>query len=575
MIVIPIYLHSQISRMLRFVLIRAFLLSLLICGQTFSQLENVPVGNPVYDFLKRMEVKGIITGYYNVVLPISREEVARFLLEIDRHRDKLSSTDRGFLDDFKIEFAPDMGLGTTNELSILSGDRTFSERLGEIFSEKEKYLYVYRDSSSSFYVDLLGSAGVHLGESDTWDKKSFGTFVVGPRFRGTLWNRLGYYLQVTNWEVVGNRDFALTFPEYRRNAKFRRAQNSFDVTEGYMRINAGPLFLQIGRERFLWGRGYNQKLIVSENASVMDYARIDATIGRIRYTFFHSWILGQEKLIRNPYAGFLESSIDQKYFAAHRIELSIPRKFTWGLGELILYSRRSIDLAYLNPVNYYKGVESEFHNRDNALATTDLAVYPAQNLELFGSFLLDDIEVSKIGSDYFGNKFAYNVGFNYIEPAGIADTDLAFEYTRIDPYVYTHQIPENNYTNDQINIGHPLGPNSESLWLRGSYRPTHRVRLSFEVERQRHGDNIYDARGNLAKNVGGDVLFGKRQIDADDVPFLDGILTKTYRFVLKGVYEFVNEWFIDFQYEYRYQKNVSLGRTSRDQLLFFQLRVDL
>ena len=96
-----------------------------------------------------------------------------------------------------------------------------------------------------------------------------------------------------------------------------------------------------------------------------------------------------------------------------------------------------------------------------------------------------------------------------------------------------------------------------------------------EVERQRHGDNIYDRAGNLVKNCGGDVLFGKRQIDLNDAPFLDGVLTKTYRVAFRALYEFVNEWFLDFQYEYRYQENVSFGKTHKDHFLFLQLRFDL
>jgi hypothetical protein len=307
----------------------------------------------------------------------------------------------------------------------------------------------------------------------------------------------------------------------------------------------------------------------------MDFVRVDASVGRVRYTFFHTWVLGRETLVRNPYAGFLESSIESKYLVANRIEVAVPRRFNWGLGEVAIYSRRFPDLAYLNPVNFYKTIEPEFHNRDNAFVTTDLSILPHPNVELFGSLLVDDIELPKLGSQHFGNKFAYNLGLSYIEPAGIKDADVVFEYAKIDPYVYSHQIPENNYTNDQFNIGNPLGPNSESLWLRGSYRPSHRLRLSLEVERQRHGDNLYDADGNLSKNVGGDVLFGKRLVDANDAPFLDGILTKTYRAALKAIYEFANEWFIDFQYEYRLKRNVSVGKTLKDHLVFLQLRTDL
>jgi hypothetical protein len=541
----------------------------------FSQLENVPVTNPVYDFLKRMEVKKIISGYYSVVLPISREEVAGFLAEIERHRDDLSPTDQGILDDLKVEFGPDMGLGTANEVSLLSGESSFSERFGQIFSEKEKYLYTYRDTSNSFYLSGLGFANVHYGRGDTWDRRGFFTWISGPRFRGTWRNRLGYFLQVTYWNTQGNRAFASSFPEYQRSSKFQRGQQSFEVTEGYLRVAAGPLDIQVGRERFLWGKGYNSKLIVSDNASVMDFARVDATIGRFRYTFFHTWLLGQEKLTRNPYSGYLDSSIEPKYLAANRIELSVPKKFNVGLGEAVIYSRRSIDLAYLNPVNFFKTIEPEFHNRDNALVTGDFSIFPASNWEVYGGILVDDIEWGKLGSDYFGNKIAYNLGFSYIEPADIKDTDVTFEYTKIDPYVYTHVTAENSYTHDQRILGDPLGPNSESLWLRWSYRPTNRIRVSLEAARQRHGDNIYDSNGNLVKNVGGDVLYGKRLIDSNDSPFLDGILLKTYRVALKGVYEFVNEWFVDVQYEYRSQKNVALGRTSNDHLVFFQIRFDI
>ena len=58
----------------------AFLLLLFFAAlPVAAQEENVPVANPVYDFLKRMELKGVIEHYYDAVLPFSRREVAECL----------------------------------------------------------------------------------------------------------------------------------------------------------------------------------------------------------------------------------------------------------------------------------------------------------------------------------------------------------------------------------------------------------------------------------------------------------------------------------------------------------------
>jgi len=49
-----------------------------------AQIENVPVNNQVYEFLNRMGVKRILLMYSNTMIPISRKEVAEFLIKVDR-----------------------------------------------------------------------------------------------------------------------------------------------------------------------------------------------------------------------------------------------------------------------------------------------------------------------------------------------------------------------------------------------------------------------------------------------------------------------------------------------------------
>lgn len=568
---------TRARRKLASLFFSAFICSIAISSFVFAQIENVPAANPVYDFLKRMEVKGVITQYPDAVLPLSRREVAEFLKTIDRHRSGLTLTERDVLDDFKVEFAHELGLGTENRFVVLSGEGGLSETISGLTSEKEKFLYAWQDSSNSFFTDLLLSTDLRAVSGDSRTKSGASTVDLGPRFRGTLKNRIGYYLQVTNGQIIGNREVALLDSTIRMNRELLDVPTarSFNFVEGYFKVDADILTLQVGRERLLWGYGANDKLIVSDNAPVFDYGKIDVQVGNFRYMFFHSWLLGPTQLVTGGYSGISEAVVGSKYLAAHRFELSFPRLFDFGLSELIVYSRRSPDLAYLNPVNVFKGVEPQLHDRDNSLISTDLQLHTWSNFELYGTLLIDDIVLSKVGSRFFGNQFAFTVGGNYIEPVGLENADIVLEYTRIDPYVYSHHIPENSYTNDQFVIGNHLGPNSDDMFARFSYRFSRKLKTSLEVERTRHGDNIVDAAGNLIRNVGGSALYGHRAIDALDVTFLDGILTKIYFVRLKAVYEIFNELFLDLRYEYRHEKNVSFGRTFNDHFLFIQLRFDI
>jgi hypothetical protein len=568
---------SRSRRELASLFFGAVLCSIVISSAVFAQLESVPVANPVYDFLKRMEVKGVITQYPDAVLPLSRRDVAEFLETIDRHRSELTATERDVLDDFKIEFAHELGLGTESRFVLLSGKGGLSEAFSGLTSEKEKFLYAWGDSSNTFFTDLLLSTDFRAISGDSRATSGASVVGLGPRFRGTLRNRIGYELQVTNEQIIGNREVALLDSMIRHNRELLDVPTarSLNFVESYLKVDADVLTLEVGRERLLWGYGASDKLILSDNAPVFDFGRLDAHIGVFRYMFFHGWLLGPTQTVIGAYSGIPQPIVGSKYLAGHRFELSFPRLFDFGLSELVVYSRSSPELAYLNPVNLFKEIEPELHDRDNSLISTDFQLHTWSNLELYGTLLIDDLVLSKLGSRFYANEFAFTVGGSYIELMGLENADVVLEYTRIDPYVYSHHIPENSYTNDQFVLGNHLGPNSEDVFARFSYRFSRKLKTSLEVERTQHGDNIMDAAGNLVRNVGGNALYGHRATDALDVTFLDGILTKTYFFRVKAVYEIFNELFLDLRYEYRHEKNVSLERTFNDHFLFIQLRFDV
>jgi hypothetical protein len=555
----------------------AFICSIAMSSLVFAQLENVPVANPVYDFLKRMEVKRIIPQYPDAVLPLSRREVARLLKTIDQHRNEITTTERDVLDDFKVEFAQELGLGTENRYVVFSGEGGVSETLSGLASEKEKFLYVWQDSANTLFTDLLLSTDLRVVSGDSRAESGASVLGLAPRFRGTLKNRIGYYLQLTHGIITGDREVALLDSTIAHNRELldSPAFKDFNFVEGYFKVDADVLTLQVGRERLLWGYGASDKLIVSDNAPVFDFGKIDVHLGNFTYMFFHGWLLGPMRTVAGRYSGVSEAHVSPKYLAAHRFGLSFPRVIDIGFSELVVYSRRSPDLAYLNPVIDLKDVEPQLHDRDNSLRGIDAKLHALSNFELYGTLLIDDLTWSKLGSKFYGNEFAFTAGGSYIEPLGLENADVVLEYTRIDPYVYSHHIPENSYANDQFVLGNHLGPNSDDIFARFSYRFSRKFKTSLEVEQTRHGDNITDAAGNLLRNVGGNALYGHRSIDAEDVTFLDGVLTKTYFLRVASVYEIFNEFFLDFNYQFRRQKTGSIGRTFNDHSLFIQLRFDV
>jgi len=130
--------------------------------------------------------------------------------------------------------------------------------------------------------------------------------------------------------------------------------------------------------------------------------------------------------------------------------------------------------------------------------------------------------------------------------------DIGIEYTRVEPYMFTHFNNVNNRTNDGRLIGPYLKPNSDELavllrsfWL-GRYP------LSLRISYQRHGDNVVDDSGKVVRNVGGDFNTNYTNTSSYRVTFLDGIRNDLFRIDLGFGFEIVKN--LNFQGYYSLRK---------------------
>jgi hypothetical protein len=198
-------------------------------------------------------------------------------------------------------------------------------------------------------------------------------------------------------------------------------------------------------------------------------------------------------------------------------------------------------------------------DRDNGNLYFDLQTKFMKNLELQGTFFLDEDILSNLGDlEKYTNKTGYQVGAFWYQPLSINDLSLIFEYTKIRPYVYTHIDIKNNYTAFGANLGHRIGPNADELMTRVNYNFNEWIRLSLEYRFVRKGNNVYDDSGNLIKNVGGDIALSHGAVVKNlEAPFLDGERVN-YNYFISGLrIEPLRGYIFDISFNYRMEDNIS------------------
>ena len=508
-----------------------------------AQAEHVEVEHPVYPFLNRMQLRGLLPGYSRAMLPLERKQVTAMLRGLEEKTAELSGAERSLAARFADEFVAEAD-GTQDAAALFQ--TPLPDLIDATFSDREKFLYRWRseDGESFFAAEFLGSLEYRtLTDGDAASNVTLAQ--LGGRFRGTLGGTVGFGLRATNGTAVGTRSLALSDHELRRNFNFAGLDKDFyDFSEAYVSATWDWGSAAIGREKRMIGSGISNQMLLSTNAQPFDAVTLTAHAGAFRFLFLHGFLLSELEILDQgrPY-------YDSKYVAMHRAEADIAGAVRFGVFESVVYSQRELDFGYLIPVNFYKSAEHAGGDRDNPMLGFDLATLFLPGTQLYGSWLIDDVDFSRLGDEWWGNKFLWQGGV--MNATLLPNTDIALEYTRIDPYVYTHRLDGNQYTHNHDALGVELAPNSDELYASLRHWVGARLWLQLEWHHRRHGRNEVDAEGNILVNHGGDI-YVTRDYDRDSeiAPFLAGprddsdILTLSARWepwrniVFRGVYRF-------------------------------------
>ncbi len=173
-----------------------------------------------------------------------------------------------------------------------------------------------------------------------------------------------------------------------------------------------------------------------------------------------------------------------KYMHAHRLEAALPAKITIGVSEVVLYGStvepagsnpnldsdstgRDFEWSYVVPFIPYAFEEHFLGDKDNNALAFDVRVQTLRRWEFYGELLWDDMKnpTDMLDDSWWGNKWAASIGFETIQRIQTFEIIWNAEYTRIEPWVYTHHKGAGyTYTSYGQNLGSDLGPNAEEIY---------------------------------------------------------------------------------------------------------------
>jgi hypothetical protein len=282
--------------------------------------------------------------------------------------------------------------------------------------------------------------------------------------------------------------------------------------------------MQFSRIRREWGVGEGS---LSLSATARPILAITGGIRPVSWANF-SFLIGSLGNWWDPLRG-------NKMLSLHRLEL-FP--FEWlylSAWESVVWAKR-MELTYLNPLMIYAIGQSITGDLDNIALGGDAALTISPYVRLYFSVFIDEIALFPLDQLFTraNNQFAWQAGAKAPVP-WLPWSLLVVQYTKIEPYCYTHYpqiLPQYTspvdigFSNDGENIGYHLPPNSDELLVRFSAR-LDAWELTAQYQLIRHGT--------------GDHLLG--QIEGDmDIPLIYDPPT-TYppkSFLNDGIYERLN-----------------------------------
>lgn len=540
---------------------------LLIAPLTRTQAQSVyvPLNHWAYEFVERMEAKGVLTGVLNGTKPYSREEMVDYLLAMEQRVDAgypLNDVEARQLQFLRFEFGEEFkhktgknGIDYPSRIEAMKRSKLLGKIFPDFLYRNNRNLIDIKSDAFQAYIDPIYFQKWLYANPDTVS----GTEKVFERthgftVRGQLGEHIGFFFDFRDTQEWGTRTYPDRFDITMEGLGFVNGYGTHiwhDETNAYLVFKLPYLQLIVGKDFNYWGPGFNGALGLSNNATSFDQVKLQTRIWRLKFTYLWGFLRTFPRLT------LPDGRTNPRSIVAHRLELDVAKWLDVGLYEMVVFGNRRFEFAYLNPINFYRSAEHFVSDDDNASMGFDVELLLIPHLKLYGELFIDDLNTSKLGSDFHGNKTGMLAGGLWVDAFTVSNLDVRLEYARTRPYLYTHRNAINTYSNFTTGLGHWMGPNADSFIAHAQYRFSRRLSLAASLQHYRHGANPPDS------NIGGDIERPFAAGGEATVGFLAGIRESRQTLSLQLDYEVFRNFYVGFVLNAAFSENMLLPEDTR------------
>jgi hypothetical protein len=454
-----------------------------------AQNTDLPFGNDAYHTLDRLEIQsGIEPIYHSAHKAITRFDAVRYALAVDTAQSGTNLTGKDRADLFYIYKENNLSLQPTTEACKEDDRNVLSKKpILKTFYVTPANLYEVNVPHFAMNVNPLFDfqVGSEIGNNRT-DFHNLRGLRLQAGIDNKIWFSTNLYENQSRFATnitreARERNYAPGggyFKNY--TSKYIGINDGYDYlnAEAYIGVQASKhIRVQFGHGKNFIGDGY-RSLFLSDFGNNYLYLKLNTRIWKFDYQNLFA------ELTRDIPIGSVDGLRGKKYFAAHHLSFRPIKNLTVGAFETVVFSRNDqFEFQYLNPIIFYRTVETAIGSPDNAMLGADFKYNFAHSVSLYGQFLLDEFKISELTSTkgWWANKYGLQLGLKYIDVANIDHLDAQIEYNMVRPYTYSHKDSRTSYMHYNQVLAHPLGANFQELIGIVRYQPMPKLRLQAKI----------------------------------------------------------------------------------------------
>lgn len=530
-------------------------LLILITTNAVAQTTYVPLWAKEGWLLDRMEIKAGTNNALNLstVKPYMRKayvavaDSVRQLLLQNQNPWQLSAVDQYNLDRFQANNS-EYSRYTTADMPSWKSKQPF---LGFLWPTKGNMIEV---NNKDFYLSINPSINQQQSVETDFDKRVF-VNSKGVIARGLIAQKIGFHFFLTDNQEQGPLQFrrfvdtmgAVPGAGYWKFFKTNRGVDYFDARGSVSWNVSRYINMQFGYDQQFIGNGY-RSLFLSNVAPPSLFLKFNTRIGKFNYTNLFSEVFPAQQLRT-------DRLYDRKYMATHHLSVNVLPWLNVGVFESMVFGEKNaFKASYLQPVILLNTLMARKDGENNANVGVDFKANVLKKVQVYGQYLFDNMDGSdgKTGSDWWGNRHAFQLGGKYVDVLGVSNLDLQLEYNQIRPFTYSGSDSVTAYSNYRQPLAHPMGANLREVVGIVRYQPLRKLYLQARASYWQQGlDSAGYSFGSNVNRLNTLSTVGGSRLREGNYPILSGIGSKGVLGSFTASYELKENLFLDANLMYR------------------------